>query len=325
MLPPSTMKDNAMTDPPSHPLLSQPTPSMPYAGIATFAGYPLWQSDQEVNAVVLGVPYDEGTTYRPGTRFGPRTIRNASMFYAYEGHEDRFYDADRDKWILTHQIIADAGDVAIEPLNLEENHAAITRAVASILKAGAVPAVIGGDHSVTHPVLRAFEEKKFHYVHFDTHVDCDRIFSSGNTHGSPVARIMEEELVQSITIMGVRGLSNSGHDVAWIKEKGVRIVTARELREVILAPDRNLFPTGNYYLSLDIDFFDPSAAPGTGTPEPGGMFFPGFSDLVHLIADRGNIIGFDVVEVNPLLDNKGEITAHLAARCVLELMSGALD
>jgi len=297
---------------------------MPYAGIATFAGYPLWQSDQQVNAVVLGLPYDEGTTYRPGTRFGPRAIRNASMFYTYEGHADRFYDADRDKWILSDQIIADAGDVRLEPLNLKNNQAAITRAVASILKAGAVPAAIGGDHSVTHPVIRAFEEKKFHYVHFDTHVDCDRIFISGNTHGSPVARIMEEGLVRSVTILGVRGLTNSGHDVAWIKKQGVRVVTARELRKVIIAPDRHLFPRGDYYLSLDIDFFDPSAAPGTGTPEPGGLFFPEFSDLVHLIADKGNIIGFDVVEVNPLFDNKGEITAHLAARCVLELMSGAL-
>lgn len=318
------MKENDMTGFSSNPLLSPPQGSMPYAGIATFAGYPLWQSDQQVNAVVLGLPYDEGTTYRPGTRFGPRAVRNASMFYTYEGNADRFYDADRDKWILSDQIIADAGDVSIEPLNLKSNQPAITRAVASILKAGAVPAAIGGDHSVTHPVLRAFEGKKFHYVHFDTHVDCDRIFSSGNTHGSPVARIMEEGLVQSVTILGVRGLTNSGHDVAWIKKQDVRVVTARELRKIIIAPNRHLFPRGDYYLSLDIDFFDPSAAPGTGTPEPGGLFFPDFSDLVHLIADRGSIIGFDVVEVNPLFDN-GEITAHLAARCILELMSGALD
>ncbi len=299
--------------------------NMPYTGIATFAGYPLWSPDQKVDAVVLGVPYDEGTTYRPGTRFGPRAIRNTSMFYTYEGQKDRFYDADRDRWMLAGKTIADAGDVAIEPLNLEKKQAATTRAVASILKSGAVPAVIGGDHSITHPVVRAFKQKKFHYVHFDTHADCDRIFGSGDTHGSPVARIMEEGLAQSITILGIRGLTNSGHDVAWAKEQGVRIVTARELREGRVTADPHFFPEGNYYLSLDIDFFDPSAAPGTGTPEPGGLFFPGFSDIVQAITEKGTIIGFDVVEVSPLVDNKSEITAHLAARCVLEMMSGALD
>ncbi len=319
------MKDNDMTAASTVSPLGPVEGHMPYTGIATFAGYPLWSPKQQVDTAVLGVPYDEGTTYRPGARFGPRAIRNASMFYTYEGQDDRFYDADRDRWMLAGKTIADAGDVAIEPLYLEKNQAATTRAVASILKSGAVPAVIGGDHSITHPVVRAFKQKKFHYVHLDTHADCDRIFGSGDTHGSPVARIMEEGLARSITILGIRGLTNSGHDVAWARKQGVRIVTARELREGRVAADPEFFPDGNYYLSLDIDFFDPSVAPGTGTPEPGGLFFPDFSDLVHVISGRGRIIGFDVVEVSPFTDNKSEATAHLAARCVLELMSGALD
>ena len=308
-----------------HPLLSAPKGSLPFTGIATFAGYPLWQSQQNPDAVVLGVPYDEGTTYRPGTRFGPRAVRDASMFYTYEGQENRFYDADRRKWILSGKTIADAGDVEIEPLNLGKNWESITRAVASILDVNAVPAVIGGDHSITHPVVRAFKGQKFHYVHFDTHVDCDRIFNSQLTHGSPVARILEEELAQSITIIGVRGLTNSGRDISWILDRGATIVTARELRNKSPELNPDLFKTGDYYLSLDIDFFDPAAAPGTGTPEPGGLFFPDFSDVIHWIADRGNIIGFDVVEVNPMLDGNGSVTAHLAARCILELMSAALD
>lgn len=323
------MKDNDITISPTVSPFGPVEGNMPYAGIATFAGYPLWSSEQKADAVVLGVPYDEGTTYRPGTRFGPRAVRNASMFYTYEGQDDRFYDADRDRWILRGKTIADAGDVAIEPLNLEKNQAATTRAVATILQSGAVPAIIGGDHSITHPVVRAFKQKPFHYVHFDTHADCDRIFGSGDTHGSPVARIMEEGLAQSITILGIRGLTNSGHDVAWAREQGVRIITARELRERRVAADPDLFsdifPKGNYYLSLDIDFFDPSAAPGTGTPEPGGLFFPEFSDVVQAVTKKGTIIGFDVVEVSPLVDDRSQITAHLAARCLLEMMSGALD
>ena len=115
---------------------------MPYSGIATFAGYPFWQSGRKADAVVLGIPYDEGTTYRPGTRLGPRAIRDASMFYNYEGSEGRFYDADRRKWILSGKTIADAGDIDIEPLRLEKNWELITRVVESVLAAGAMPAAI---------------------------------------------------------------------------------------------------------------------------------------------------------------------------------------
>ena len=314
-----------MTDllPPS--VLSPPTGGMPYAGIATFAGYPLWQSGQNPDAVVLGIPYDEGVTYRPGARFGPRAVRDASMFYNYEGMDGRFYDADRRRWILKNKVIADAGDVDIEPLVRERNWEAITDSVKAILNANAIPAIIGGDHSVTHPVVQAFAGRKFHYVHFDTHVDCDRLFESQHTHGSPVAHIIDEETVQSVTMLGVRGLTNSGDDIAWIQKKGARIITARELKDELRKPNTDLFPKGDYYLSLDIDFFDPSAAPGTGTPEPGGLFFPEFSDVIHSIANCGNIIGFDVVEVNPLLDGPSGITSHLAARCILEMMSAACD
>lgn len=304
---------------------SPPQESLPFSGIATFAGYPFWNPDQKTDAVVLGIPYDEGTTYRPGTRFGPRAIRDASMFYSYDGHENRYYDADRQKWILKGKTIADAGDVEIEPLSLERNWKAITGAVTFILDAGAIPAVLGGDHSITDPVVQAFEGRKFHYVHFDTHADCDQMFYSDFTHGSPVQHLLEKGLAESVTLIGIRGLTNSPHDIARVQEMGVNVITTRELKKNLLQPAPDLFKEGDYYISLDIDFFDPSAAPGTGTPEPGGLFFPDFSDIIDLIADRGNIIGFDVVEVNPLFDGASANTAHLAARCVLELMSSALD
>ena len=304
---------------------SPPKESLPFSGIATFAGYPFWNPDQKTDAVVLGIPYDEGTTYRPGTRFGPRAIRDASMFYSYDGHENRYYDADRQKWILKGKTIADAGDVEIEPLSLKKNWKAITGAVTSILDAGAIPAVLGGDHSITDPVVQAFEGRKFHYMHFDTHADCDQMFYSDFTHGSPVQHLLEKGLAESVTLIGIRGLTNSPHDIARVQEMGVNVITTRELKKNLLQPAPDLFKKGDYYISLDIDFFDPSAAPGTGTPEPGGLFFPDFSDVIDLIADRGNIIGFDVVEVNPLFDGASANTAHLAARCVLELMSAALD
>ncbi len=303
----------------------QPTGSTPYTGIATFAGYPFWDVQNKADAVVLGVPYDEACTNKPGTRFGPRSIRQASMLYAYEGTEDRFYDADRRCWILRGKQIVDAGDVDIEPLSRERNYAMITDAVSQILEMGAVSVVLGGDHSITYPVMKAFSGRKVHYVHFDTHIDCDRVFLSKFTHGSPVARILEDGLAESITLLGIRGLTNSGHDFEWIQKEGARIVTARELKQGDKVASAEFFPEGDYYISVDIDVFDPVAAPGTGTPEPGGMFFPEFSDLIHRIAERGNILGFDLMEVNPQVDNPGDTTSHLASRCVIEMMSAALD
>lgn len=297
----------------------------PFTGIATFAGTPLWKAGMRADAVVLGVPYDEGTSYRPGTRFGPRAVRDASMFYSYEDQCDRFFDADRRKWILAGKIIADAGDVNIRPLSLEKNQQAIMAAVRTILDKGSLPVVIGGDHSISHPVVKAFEGRELHYIHLDSHLDCDRIFDSAQTHGSPVARILEDGLARSITLIGIRGLTNSGHDFAWIESKGATILTAREVKACPAGSRFGQLLAGDYYVSVDIDVFDPSAAPGTGTPEPGGLFFPEFSDLLHEIAGRGRIIGCDLTEVNPLLDNHAAGTAHLAARCIIELISAALD
>lgn len=309
---------------PSSPF-SMPKGGWPFAGIATFAGYPLWRGEQKVDAVVLGAPYDEGTTYRPGARFGPRSVRDASMLYNYQPQEERYYDADRRRWVLSGKVIADAGDVEIEPVNQPKNWSAITRAVSSILQAGAVPAVIGGDHSITHAVIEAFEGKDFHYVHFDTHLDCD-LSENRRTHGSPVVHVVESGLAGSTTLLGVRGLVNSYEEFAWLEERGATIITARELRAQLQRQSISpAFKPGNYYLSVDIDFFDPSVAPGTGTIEPGGLFFHEFSDIVHLIAEAGTIIGFDVVEVSPVLGGQNAITEHLAARCVLELLSAALD
>jgi len=312
-----------MDDPFSKSHCASSTGSLPFVGFATFAGYPVWQPGSRMDAVILGVPYDEGTTYRPGTRFGPRALRNASMFYSYEERQDRFYDADRRKWILSGKNIADAGDVNIEVLSLKNNFNQITRAVDSIRSTGAIPAVLGGDHSITPSVLRSFQKGQVNYVHLDTHIDCDGIFKSNDTHGSPVRHVIEENLASSVTLLGIRGLTNSGKDMAWLEKHNPRIVTARDIRNNPRGED--FFPPGEYYISLDIDFFDPAIAPATGTPEPGGLFFQEFSDIVHTIARQGTIVGCDVVEVNPLLEGQSGITSHLGARCVLEMLSAALD
>ena len=130
--------------------------------------------------------------------------------------------------------------------------------------------------------------------------------------------------MESVRLLGIRGLTNSGNDISWIERKGAKILTARELKQWLKSPEEAFFEEGEYYLSLDIDFFDPSLAPGTGTPEPGGLLFDHFSDLMQVIAKRGKIIGFDVVEVNPYLDGEGAVTSHLAARCIIEMLGAAL-
>ncbi len=302
--------------------------SYPFVGLATFAGYPHWNPEVKTDAVILGVPYDEGCSNKPGTRFGPRSIRQASMIYSYDAPEDRYYDADREKWLLQGRTIADAGDVNIKPLSLEQNLDAVTAAVRTILARGAVPVILGGDHSMTYPVLRAFggRKRKVHYLHLDTHADCDRETESTYYHGDPVTHIFNNGLIASLTYIGVRGLTNIGPDIDWIKEQGGHVFTPRKLRANGVESLTERLPEGeDIYISLDIDFFDPSVAPGTGTPEPGGLFFPEFSDIVQLVGERMNIVGFDVMEVNPMVDNPGEVTSQLASRCVIEMLSAALD
>ena len=308
----------------NHPF-SPPGPSVPYVGIATFAGYPLWDGqDEKMDAVILGIPYDEGTTYRPGTRFGPRAIRDASMFHNYEAQKNRFYDADRRHWILKGKRIADWGDVEIEPMCLEKNQATMTGSVQHILSKKCLPVILGGDHSITFPVIQAMKQKKIHYVHFDAHIDADRDFETPYTHGSTVYHLLTQNLVDAVTVVGVRGLANSGHDMDWMeRQRGVTIITARELRDA-LGKGLSPFGEGEYYLSLDIDFFDPSIAPGTGTPEPGGFFFHEFSEMLYAFFENAHVMGIDVVEVNPFLDDRSQTTAHLAARCVIEMLEIAL-
>ncbi len=308
---------------PSSPY-SAPRGSLPSVGITTFAGYPFYRADLTPDLVVVGIPYDEGATGKPGARFGPRAVREASMLYTYEGMEDRFYDADRDRWILQGKRIVDAGDVDIQPLSRVDNWRAIQSVTEDVLARGAVPALIGGDRSVTHAALRAFRDRKVHYVQLASHVDCDFPDRDDHTHGNTVAHILQEDLARSVTVVGVRGLSQNGRGVAWARERGVRIVTASAMRRDGADAWVDQLPDGPVYVGLDIHFFDPAAAPGAGTPEPGGFFFHEFSDIVEALAARHAIVGFDVVEVNPFLDDRGAVTSQLAARCLLELAHGAL-
>ena len=300
--------------------------SMPFVGIPSFLKLPVVAADAPGwHFLILGLPYDEGASNRPGARFGPRAIRNASTLYSYEGDAELF-DVELGRKILTGARIADAGDVPIVPGGGAQNREAISDAVRRIIASGAIPICLGGDHSVSAPVLRAVSDSSAtpHLVHLDTHMDFDS-YLPPHTHGTPIRHAVEEGLVSGVTQIGIRGL-NSGYD-DWLeaRRRGVHVVTAGEFRT--RGPAHALEPVPEeeaLYLSIDIDVFDPSIAPGTGTPEPGGLGYPEVVELVRLLARRGPILGVDLVEVNPAYDH-GEITAILAARLLLDVMGAVWE
>ena len=296
-----------------------------FVGVATFCGLPVWKQNETADAVIMGIPYDEGATNKPGARFGPREIRSASAMYSYAHEQNGFFDADRRRRFLSGKTIRDAGDVLIQTLCREENYRAIQAAVSHVAATGAFPMSLGGDHSVTYPIVSALNRPDVHYLHLDAHIDCDRFPGSPFTHGSPVFHIIEENRAASIHYVGIRGLTNDGADMDWVQEKGAGLVTAREFKDLGAKAVVDALPEGDYYLSLDIDFFDPAQAPATGTPEPGGLFFRDFSDILAALGPNRRIIGADVVEVSSGAGPFWGPTALLAARCAIEILGAALD
>jgi agmatinase len=326
--------------------------TMPYVGIPTFLKLPLVdlarpEAASVADFALLGIPLDEGTSNRPGARFGPRAVRAASTLYSYEGGPELF-DIELGRTILRGARVIDAGDVPIEPSAGTANRREISGAVRRAREAGALPVCVGGDHSVTPSILRAWAPEpatgasdpvpeladgsaagaatplRPFLVHLDTHMDFDS-YLPRHAHGTPVRIALEERLVAGVVQVGVRGLNSGQADWEEAQAKGVRVVTAAGLRrggpELVL----DCVPPGApLYLSIDIDAFDPSTAPGTGTPEPGGLTYQEGKDLLRLLAGHGRVTGIDLVEVNPLYDH-GEITAVLAARLLLDVMGAVWE
>jgi agmatinase len=304
--------------------------TMPFVGIPTFLKQPMLdrRSLSAVDFAVLGVPYDEGASNRPGTRFGPRAIRAASTLYSYEGGCELF-DVELGRTILRSARVVEAGDVAIRPGDGPGNREAITRSVGQLLQAGVVPVCLGGDHSITASILRAWTvpgaaEGRPFLLHLDTHMDFDS-YLPRHSHGTPVRVALDDGLIAGVVQVGVRGLNSGLADWQEAQDRGVRVVTAAALRRGGPELVADCIPADSpLYLSIDIDAFDPSIAPGTGTPEPGGLTYPEGKDVLRLVATQGRVVGIDLVEVNPLYDH-GEITALLAARLLLDVMGAVWD
>jgi len=293
---------------------------MPYAGLISFLRAPESLKDGKPQAVVLGIPTDNGTSYRSGARFGPRAIREASMQYAYDPLEEGLFDVELNRTILKGLRIEDRGDVLIEPAAMKANQTAIEAASHELFHEGIFPVFLGGDHSITYPIFRGLSDSSIFLVHLDAHADFDSTFGSPFTHGSVMRMVRENGLVSGIVQVGLRGLLSDRKDVVDAKTTGVRQFTALQIEEDGIEPVLETIPNdGAVYLSLDIDVFDPSIAPGTGTPEPGGLTYRQVISLIRGITGMIRLIGMDVVEVNPYHDPAG-ITALLAARVIIDTL-----
>lgn len=272
----------------------------------------------------LGIPFDEGTMYRPGSRFGPRAIRDASIVYGSSTKGfGGFYDVEVGRVLLTKALMVDVGDVKIVPTRNDLAWDTITATVVDLIDRGLFVVSAGGDHSVSFPIINAHAgRRQINIVQFDTHLDfTDEVSGARYTHGSSMRRASELEGVDHITHIGTRGLLNSPVSHMSAIAAGNTVVTTKELRRIGAEQTMRMVPPGDCYVTIDIDVFDPSVAPGTGTPEPGGLSYDEIKTLLAALVGRRDIrvCGFDLVEVNPLFDHNGT-TALLASRVILDFL-----
>lgn len=299
--------------------------NIPVTGLCTFAKYPVCLDLEtlEADVAVIGVPYDMGAAYRPGARMAPRGIREASTLYGRGGLP--LYDPERDDYYLGDPWrIVDCGDVDMIHGDLEQCFANIERDVRKIVTRGAVPVVIGGDHSITIPVVRALDSLgPLSVVQIDAHLDWSN--NPGGQkfgQGSPMRRASEMTHIVSMAQLGIRGLgSSTRQDFEDARSFGSVLMFPREMRQMGMAEVVNRIPESEkYFVTLDIDGLDPSIAPGTGTPAPGGLLYEELNTIFELLSQKGEIIGFDLVEVAPPYDPTG-LTCQVAARLMLDLIS----
>lgn len=307
------------------------------AGIGTFLKSPYVERPVAGagDVAIVGVPYDEGTTWRAGTREGPRALRAASTNWAYREGSEPCWDGEAGVLLLGGVRFVDTGDVKSAPMTPPEVvQAAIAERLAALVSVGLFPVVLGGDHSITYPVLRgvararaaggATSERPLHLVHFDAHMDYwEDIGNQRFTHASPIIRSHEMELVEGITQYGIRGLHTVDDNLELAAERGVVTFWCEDAKrrsaEELVA---HLQPGVDTWITFDIDCLDPAIAPGTGTPEPGGFTYYEAKALLLAVASRVRVVGMDVVEVNPLFD-PGELAALHGARLILDTVGAA--
>ena len=303
--------------------------NLPFVGICTFGKYPYISDWDQINAdvAVMGAPFDFGSQFRTGSRMGPRGIREASTLFSF-GHAGA-YDFEDDVTYLPSDStrIVDIGDADIIHTDTIKSHENIKFGVKKILAANAIPVVMGGDHSINIPCIDAFEnEEPIHLIQIDAHLDfVDERHGVKYGHGNPMRRASEKEYVSGMTQIGIRNVSSTAKEgYVDAREKGSKIYSVRHVRQMGLNKILNEIPKGKrYYISIDIDAFDPSIASGTGTPSHGGFYYYEVLELIDGIIKQGSVVGLDLVEVAPDYDVTNS-TSTLAAQLLMNTIGRIL-
>lgn len=299
----------------------------PYVGIPSFLRCPVREDLAGLSplAAVLGVPFDEGSPFLPGSRMGPRAIREHSLRFGRRG----LYDPETGESLLEAELnaglIVDAGDVDVAPTNVEQTFAAITTSVRAVLDSGAMPVILGGDHSITYPILRAFD-RPIHVLHFDAHMDYGD-FEEGlrYTNGHAFRHVGAMPAILSLTQVGIRSLRSSRKDHEDMLAAGHRVVGMGEFRRLGPEGVAAILPKdADVYVSIDVDVLDMSLIPGCVSGEPNGLDYPELRATLKAVAERADVVGFDFVEVNPPLDVGTGATAYLGALIVAEFLGRIL-
>lgn len=301
------------------------TPQYPFVGISSFLRAPVVERLEPgaADIAVLGIPFDEGQPFIPGARFGPRALREQSIRFISTG--DGCFDPRTGQSLLAyeieHQRIADAGDVPVLTTDVETTFGRITDAVACLRRAGALPVILGGDHSITYPIVRAFDEP-LTVVQFDAHLDYAQVQGGlryTNAHAFP--HIARMEAVDRILQVGIRSLRTSRGAYEATCADGNQVLGPDVIREggaeALLAhvpPDRPC------YVTVDMDVLDGALVPGIVSAEPDGLTYAELRDALRALAERADIVGVDLVEVNPLVDLRSGATAYLAANLLVVLL-----
>jgi agmatinase len=297
-----------------------------YAGLLTYAGLPYTQDPADlvgVDVALVGAPTDDLVSDRPGTRFGPRAIRAAS---ASPGpHLEAKVDA------LSELRVVDFGDAAVIPADPVRTHEQIARTVGQVVAAEAIPAILGGDHSVTDPNVRAVAGRHgpVGLVHFDTHTDTGtEVFEVELSHGTPMYRLVRDGHVEASRYVqiGLRGYWPGEPELAWQRDNGITSFFMHDVRELgireVVERTVAAVGAGAVFLTVDVDVLDPAFAPGTGTPEPGGMTSADLLWACREVGRRLELVGLDVVEVLPAAVGSPDVTALVADRIVREALTG---
>ena len=303
--------------------------NLPFVGICTFGKYSYVEDWDNINAdvAVMGAPFDFGSQFRSGARMGPRGIREASTLFSF-GHGGAYDHEDDITYLPSDSTkIVDIGDADIIHTDTIKSHENIKFGVKKIIEAKAIPVILGGDHSINIPCIDAFEDQEsIHVIQIDAHLDfVDERHGVRYGHGNPMRRASEKSYVSGMTQIGIRNVSSTAKE-GYIdaRAKGSKIFSVRHLREMGIDKILEQIPKDKrYYITIDIDAFDPSIASGTGTPSHGGFYYYEILELLDGIIKQGKVVGLDLVEVAPDYDLTNS-TATLAAQLLMNTIGRIL-